>query len=100
MNDLPGSAERSAIWERLRTLFTAAQHDDTPDMVHRTSAVEQSVTAATEYQLECRELASAAERESVLRMADAKSLHRAGMERMKQAEALQSQADYYSHLIR
>ena len=100
MNDLLDGAERSAKWAWLRTLLSAANRHDRPYMLQRSKPLDQSVTSVTEYEREVRELADAAERESIRRMADAKALHRAGMARMKQAEALQSQADYYSHLIR
>ena len=100
MNALLGSTEQSTKWAWIRTLFATVSGHDTPYLVQRTIRQAQSVTYTTEYALEMRELADAAERESVRRMADAKALHRAGMEKMQQAEALQGQADYYSHLIR
>ena len=54
----------------------------------------------TEYQIEVRELAEAAARESARRLTEARELRRAGLERMKQARALQRQSEYYSQLIR
>ena len=100
MNDLLGSAGQATKWAWLRTLFTNTNVHNTPNLLQRTNSQEQNVTYVTEYAQEMRELADAAERESVRRRADAKALHRAGMEKMQQAEALQGQADYYSHLIR
>ena len=58
------------------------------------------MTSATEFELEVRELAAAAARESDRRLADAQALRRAGIEQMKHARALRRQSEYYSQLIR
>ncbi len=58
------------------------------------------MTSATEFELEVRELAQAAARESERRLTEAKALRRAGLEQLKTARALRRQSEYYQQLIR
>jgi hypothetical protein len=59
-----------------------------------------TTATATLYELEVRELAQAAERESERRRAEGKALRQAGIEQMKRAKELQRQSDYYRQLLR
>ena len=96
---LAQAPEKSATWSWVRALFSPSSANDSSLMLQRTSANDE-LHGETGYELELRELAAAASRESARRRAEANALQEAGLEQMRQADALQTQADYYSHLIR
>ena len=100
MNDLAGGPEWSGKWAWFKALFSPSPANHNANMLQRTTEARQTVNNVTEYELEVRELADAAARESARCRAEAKALHRAGLEQQKHADTLQSQAEYYSQLIR
>ena len=100
MNDLAIAPEWSGKWAWFKALFSASQANHTANMLQRTTEARQIVNNVTEYELEVRELADAAARESARCRAEAKALQNAGLAQMKHADDLQSQAEYYSQLIR
>ncbi len=59
-----------------------------------------TTATTTMYELEVRELATAAEREGERRRSEGKALRKAGIEQMKLAKELQRQSDYYRQLLR
>ena len=100
MNDLAFAPEWSGKWPWSKVLFSASPVNNNANLLQRTTQARQTVNNVTEYELEVRELADAAARESARCRAEAKALQSAGVAQMKHADALQSQAEYYSQLIR
>lgn len=99
-NDLAQRPEWSGRQSGFKPFFSPPRVHHTADLLQRTSEARLTVNNVTEYELEVRELADAAARESARCRAEAKALHRAGLEQQKHADDLQSQAEYYSQLIR
>lgn len=100
LNDLAIAPEWSGKWTWFRAPFSASPSHHTANMLQRTTEARQTVNNVTEYELEVRELADAAARESARCRAEARALQSAGLVQMKHADDLQSQAEYYSQLIR
>ena len=100
LNDLAVGPEWSGKWAWFKALFPASQSDHTANMLQRTIEARPTVNNVTEYELEVRELAEASARESARCRAEARALQSAGLVQMKHADDLQSQAEYYSQLIR